>query len=62
MREALDLATRAAAAGEVPVGAVLEFRGQVVASAHNLSDTSVRPRPRGAHYCPYVDMFYLYNV
>jgi len=45
MREALDLAKRAAAAGEVPVGAVLEYRGRVIATAHNLNDTSVCAPP-----------------
>ena len=44
MREALALAQQAAAAGEVPVGAVLELRGQVVATAHNQSDATVRRR------------------
>jgi len=35
MRLALDLAARAAAAGEVPVGAVVTRNGRVVASAAN---------------------------
>jgi tRNA(adenine34) deaminase len=35
MREALDEARRAAAAGEVPVGAVVVMDGVVVARAHN---------------------------
>ena len=50
MRQALALAQRAAAAGEVPVGAVLELRGQVVATAHNQSDTTVRRRERGCQH------------
>ena len=36
MRQALDLAGRAAAAGEVPVGAVLVGPDGVLAAAHNL--------------------------
>lgn len=35
MRRALDQARRAQAAGEVPVGAVLARRGEVLAEAHN---------------------------
>jgi tRNA(adenine34) deaminase len=41
MAHALALARRAAAAGEVPVGAVLVHQGQVIASGHN--------RPIAAH-------------
>lgn len=36
MRMALDEAERAYAIGEVPVGAVLVYKGEVVARAHNL--------------------------
>ncbi len=43
MREALLLAQQAASLREVPVGAVLELNGRIVASAHNQSDTLVRP-------------------
>lgn len=35
MRQALKLAKRAAALGEVPVGAVIVRHGQIIASAHN---------------------------
>lgn len=35
MRQALALAARAAAAGEVPVGAVVVVRGEVVGEGHN---------------------------
>lgn len=35
MRAALDAAERAAAAGEVPIGAVVVKDGQVIAAAHN---------------------------
>lgn len=35
MREALDLADRAAAAGEVPVGAVVVKGGEVIGRGHN---------------------------
>ena len=35
MAQALELARKAAAAGEVPVGAVLVKDGQVIAAAHN---------------------------
>ncbi|HVF95227.1 MAG TPA: nucleoside deaminase [Sphingomonas sp.] len=41
MRVALDVAREAAAAGEVPVGAVLVHHGRIVASAGNA--------PRGLH-------------
>jgi hypothetical protein len=42
MRQALQLAHAAAAAGEVPVGAVLEHEGRVLALAHNQSAALVR--------------------
>ena len=35
MQRALDLAEASAAAGEVPVGAVITRRGEVIAEAHN---------------------------
>lgn len=35
MREALNEARRAAAAGEVPVGAVIVRKGKIIAKAHN---------------------------
>ena len=43
MREALDEARRAAAAGEVPVGAVVVMDGVVVARAHNAPITMTDP-------------------
>jgi len=43
MATALEQAARAAAAGEVPVGAVVVVDGQVVASAHNLRETIADP-------------------
>ena len=39
MALALAQADKAAAAGEVPIGAVLVWNGQVVAEAHNLRET-----------------------
>ena len=39
MRRALDEARRAAAAGEVPVGAVVVCQGRIIARAHNLTET-----------------------
>lgn len=39
MRLALEEADKAAAQGEVPVGAVVALRGQVVAAAHNTRET-----------------------
>lgn len=39
MRHALELAGRAAAAGEVPVGALVVCDGQVVAEAYNLRES-----------------------
>ena len=43
MREALVEASAAAAAGEVPVGAVAVFEGCVIARAHNLRETIQDP-------------------
>jgi hypothetical protein len=42
MRQCLELARTAAAAGEVPVGALLEHDGRVLAVAHNCSEAQVR--------------------
>ena len=36
MREALAEAAKAASKGEVPVGAVIVFQGDIIARAHNL--------------------------
>jgi len=43
MREALELAQRAGAAGEVPVGAVLVGAGGVIAKGYNQPITAVDP-------------------
>lgn len=43
MRLALDEAKAAARRGEVPVGAVVEVEGRVVARAHNRRETSADP-------------------
>jgi tRNA(Arg) A34 adenosine deaminase TadA len=43
MRRALDLAAIAAAAGEVPVGAVVTCRGQIIAEAGNAMRGQVDP-------------------
>jgi tRNA(adenine34) deaminase len=43
MRQALAAAERAAAAGEVPVGAIIVVGGQVVAEAHNERETKNDP-------------------
>lgn len=39
MQKALQEASRAAAAGEVPVGAVVVCHGRIIARAHNLTET-----------------------
>ncbi len=39
MAKALEQACEAAAAGEVPVGAVVVCRGRIIARAHNLTET-----------------------
>ena len=39
MLRALELAREAAAAGEVPVGAVVVCKGRIIARAHNLTET-----------------------
>ncbi len=43
MRLALDAAQNAAKAGEVPVGAVIVRGGQVLATAHNLTEAQSDP-------------------
>jgi len=43
MRRALDLAREAAEAGEVPVGAVVTLRGEIVAEARNAMRGSTDP-------------------
>ena len=43
MRRALQLANEAAAAGEVPVGAVVIKDGKVVGEGHNLTRTNHDP-------------------
>ncbi len=43
MREALALADAAADLGEVPVGAVVVHRGEIIARAHNLREQSQDP-------------------
>jgi tRNA(adenine34) deaminase len=43
MNEALEEAEQAAAAGEVPVGAVVVHRGAVIARAHNQRETDCDP-------------------
>jgi tRNA(adenine34) deaminase len=43
MRRALDLAAEAAVAGEVPVGAVLTRRGEIIAEARNAMRSSLDP-------------------
>ena len=42
MGAALDEARKAAALGEVPVGAVVARNGQIVAAAHNTRETARR--------------------
>ena len=43
MQRALDLAEASAAAGEVPVGAVITRRGEVIAEAHNMPRKTCDP-------------------
>ena len=43
MQRALDLAQASAAAGEVPVGAVITRRGEVIAEAHNMPRKTCDP-------------------
>lgn len=40
MRFALEEAQKAAALGEVPIGAILVYEGEVIARAHNLRETT----------------------
>ncbi|GLC90566.1 tRNA adenosine(34) deaminase TadA [Lysinibacillus piscis] len=40
MQEALTEAKKAAALGEVPIGAVLVYNGKIIARAHNLRETT----------------------
>ena len=50
MGAALDEARKAAALGEVPVGAVVARNGQIVAAAHNTRETeknALQPHPAG---------------
>jgi tRNA(adenine34) deaminase len=43
MRAALEEATIAKALGEVPIGAVITFNGQIIGRGHNLRETSNDP-------------------
>jgi tRNA(adenine34) deaminase len=43
MRLALEVATRAPAAGEIPIGAVITLRDQILASAHNNRESRQDP-------------------
>ncbi len=43
MQLALDQARQAAARGEVPIGAVVVREGEVIAAAHNLTETNADP-------------------
>ncbi len=43
MQEAIAEAKKAAEMGEVPVGAVVVFNGEIVARSHNLSETNQNP-------------------
>lgn len=43
MGRALEMARMAAAAGEVPVAAVISYRGAIIAEAHNTPRTSTDP-------------------
>lgn len=40
MQEALEEAKKAAALGEVPIGAVIVYRDEIIARAHNLRETT----------------------
>lgn len=40
MQEALEEAKKAAALGEVPIGAVIVYKDEIIARAHNLRETS----------------------
>lgn len=43
MQAAIALAQQAASRGEVPVGAVVVHEGRIIASAHNLTETTCDP-------------------
>lgn len=43
MEEALQLAKKGFTLGEVPVGAVIAHKNQIIASAHNLTETNNDP-------------------
>ncbi len=43
MRRAIELANKAAAMGEVPIGALVHRDGQIIAEAHNLVETANDP-------------------
>lgn len=43
MQEALEQARAAACAGEVPIGAVVVYKGEVIARAHNLRESNEDP-------------------
>ncbi len=45
MREALNEAKKAMEKGEVPIGAVLVHKGDVIARAHNLREIEKKPPP-----------------
>lgn len=40
MKQALEEAKQAAALGEVPIGAILVYKGEIIARAHNLRETT----------------------
>ena len=40
MQQALEEAKKAAALGEVPIGAVLVYKDEIIARAHNLRETT----------------------
>ena len=40
MKQALEEAQKAAALGEVPIGAILVYNGEIIARAHNLRETT----------------------
>jgi tRNA(adenine34) deaminase len=43
INEALKEASKAAQIGEVPIGAIIVFEGQIIARAHNLKETTGDP-------------------
>jgi tRNA(adenine34) deaminase len=40
MQQAIEEAVKAGAKGEVPIGAIIVFRGEIIARAHNLRETT----------------------